>query len=97
MAREDQIARKVLEHRENMSKEADDDMYFLEDMGKLVDDLVVALTATSCLAVPPPHLDVDCCLSYCRSNGLFALHLVDGCLFWDIEISSKDASTGIIC
>ena len=45
MAREDQIARKVLEHRENMPEEADDDMCFLEDTGKSADDLVAALTA----------------------------------------------------
>jgi hypothetical protein len=45
MAREDQIARKVLEHTENMSAKDDDDIYFLEDTGKSADDLVAALTA----------------------------------------------------
>ena len=45
IAREDQIARKVLEHTENMSTKDDDDIYFLEDTGKSADDLVAALTA----------------------------------------------------
>lgn len=46
MAREDQIARKVLEHTENRSAETNDfDEYFLEDTGKSADDLVAAITA----------------------------------------------------
>lgn len=94
MAREDQIAQKVLEHTESMSAEVDDDVYFLQDTGKSADDLVAALTAASHSSPGP---DLFHSLSACGFDRFPSMHFVDSCLCRRrFQIPTQHASTKLL-